>query len=508
MHKRYFSRILLVCSLFSLFIISCTKFDTTKLGSDLIPVVDNINTFADTFPIISTQGLYPDSLVPVFRNTNQVLGQINNDPVFGKTEANIFFQLKPDNYPFQFLGINDSLVKVDSVVLGLSYLGAYGDKSSLQTLSVSQVIDNEFRDSTYKNFPLSYQPATGPVMATSTFGLLNLGNIKKINNGKDSVKNQIRIVIADDVYNAGFMNTLFKRDTAQNLPSNNAFRNDSLFRRFYNGFAVKSTSSSSNALMYISLTDATSRLEVHFIKKDKSTGKIDTVFKSLVLKTQDLAVAAPSTTANYIKRDYTGTNVLSGSTTEHYLQTSPGTYLSLKIPGLDTFSNRIIHRASIIIEQTPDPTSSDSILSVPPYLYLDLKDTSSSGMATSIWKPIYYDLNPAQQYFPDNKNSLAPYFPTNGVDQFYFGGASRTRPDGRKYYDLNVSRYTQQIVTKGTKNYELRVFAPSLIKYPQYANAAYITYLNPLAFGRVKVGSGSNPNPNYRMRMIVISSKK
>src|SRR5690606_31443120 len=160
-----------------------------------------------------------------------------------------------------------------------------------------------------------------------------------------------------------------------------------------------------------SLTDANTRLEVHYRKKNKTSGIIDTVFKSLVLKTQELAVAAPSTTANYISRDYTGTNVLSGSTTEHYLQTTPGTYLNLRIPQLDTLSNRIIHRASIIIEQTPDPTSSDSVFSVPPYLYLDLKDTTT-GMHAK-WKPIYYDLNPAVPYFPDFINQNAPYFPSN-----------------------------------------------------------------------------------------------
>lgn len=504
MHKRILPKLILAFSLFSIVIISCTKFDTTKLGADLIPVVDNINTFDTALDIISTQFLYPDSLVRIFRNSNQVLGKINNDPVFGKTEANMFFQFKPDNYPFQFLGAKDSLIKVDSVVLTLSYLGAYGDKSSNQTLSVSQVIDNQFRDSTYKNFPISYQPNTGPVMASTTFGLLNLGNYKKINNGKDSVKNQIRIVIADDAFNTSFMTDLFNRDTAANKPLNNAFRNDSLFRNFYNGFAVKATSNTSNAIMYISLTDAASRLEVHFRKKDTTNGIIDTVYKSLVLKSQEIAVAAPSTTANYISRDYSGTNVLSGSTTEHYLQTSPGTYLNLKIPGLTGLSNRIVHRASIIIEQTPT-TALDTTFSVPPYLYLDLKDTGLYNMQTK-WKPIYYDLNPAIQYLPDYNSEFSPYFPTNGVDQSYFGGAPRTRPDGRKYYDLNVTRYTQQIVTKGTTNYEMRVFAPYLIRYPQYLNSSYINYDNPPAFGRITVGSGTNPN--YKLKMRIIYSKK
>ena len=74
------------------------------------------------------------------------------------------------------------------------------------------------------------------------------------------------------------------------------------------------------------------------------------------------------------------------------------------------------------------------------------------------------------------------------------------------YYKINVSRYIQQLVTKHTTNYKFRLFPAHGFTYPQYS-AVSIPYLNPIAYGRVKVGGGNNPNPEYRMRLRVIYSK-
>lgn len=53
---------------------SCTKLDTTTLGSDLIPAVDNVYTFADTLDIISTQGIFDDTFKISRSETNIVMG--------------------------------------------------------------------------------------------------------------------------------------------------------------------------------------------------------------------------------------------------------------------------------------------------------------------------------------------------------------------------------------------------------------------------------------------------
>jgi hypothetical protein len=208
-----------------------------------------------------------------------------------------------------------------------------------------------------------------------------------------------------------------------------------------------------------------------------------------------------SSLANKITRNR---NALPSGDQELYLQTTPGTFANIEIPGLSNLDNRIIHRAEIQIQQIPDP-SRDLIYKEPPYLYLDLVDSG-----TNKWKPIYYDLNPSTFYDPDFKTFGYPYFPSNGdVDVNYFGGYLRKKVvqgESQAYYNINLTRYVQQLATKHTTNYKMRLFPAHSFMYPQYSSIL-IPYKNPIAYGRVRVGGGANPNPAYRMRIRVVYSK-
>ena len=159
------------------------------------------------------------------------------------------------------------------------------------------------------------------------------------------------------------------------------------------------------------------------------------------------------------------------------------------------------------MEQIPGDPVTDGYFREPNFLYLDLVDSG-----TTKWKPIYYDLNPATYYNPDDVSGLFAYYPgTYEVDFSYFGGTPKTEPDPsgtRKFYTINVTRYLQQLVTKQTPNYEMRLYAPHTILYPQYeATPTIIPYVNNIAEGRVRLGGGNNINPEYRMRMRIIYSK-
>ncbi len=481
-----------------LFAFGCTKFDTTKLGSDLIPVVDNINTFADTVVINSSQGYFDDSTV-VYPSENHALGKINNDPLFGKTEANIFFQLKPNVYPYRFGNAGDTLIAADSVILTLSYRGSWGDTLLPQQLEVREIVDDNFRDSVNKARDVKYKPALGALLGAITVVPKDLNSTVYFAHGKDSAKNQIRIKLSNS-----FRDYLFSRDTSASNFITNAFRNDSLYRRSFNGLGVTAVGSTGNAIMYINISEAATRLEMHFRKKNSGTGVIDTVYNALYLSPGNNFNIAPSATANNIIRDRTGTPSNTPSVNEHYLQTSPGTFVNLSIPGLSGMPNRIIHRAQITIEQVPDNPVTDAIFTVPPFMYLDLKDTGSTNPQK--FKAVYFDLNPSILYDPDFKNGF-PYFPRGGVVDFnYFGGVPKTKPgpSGQvTYYDFNITRYIQQLVTKQTTNYAMRLWPAYSIVYPQYSNTV-IPYNNPIAYGRVKIGSGSNPN--FKMRLVIIYS--
>jgi hypothetical protein len=284
---------------------------------------------------------------------------------------------------------------------------------------------------------------------------------------------------------------LYAKDSA----GNNSFHSDSLYKLFDNGLAI--TASTGNGLLYTNLTDSSSKLEIHF--RRKNGGVPDTVYSSFKVATAFGSSITPSSTADNIIRNRPA-QVTNPPATEIYLQTTPGTYANLNIPALSTLSNRIIHRAEVIIEQIPFSQPFDTYFSPPNFLYIDLKDTGT----TDKWKPIYFDLNPAASYDPDFK--VNSYFPSANIDFGYFGGFVRDKTDALgtpiKYY--NINRYVQQIVTKHTNNYTLRLYAPYDIVYPQYA-ADLVPFNNRLANGRVRVGSGSNPN--YKMRLRIVYSK-
>ncbi len=492
MHRRIFSIALI--GFLSIVIInwSCTKLDTTNLGSDLIPVVDNINTFADTFLIDAVQKDYIDTTA-VDLTDNHALGNITSDPLFGATTANIYMQLKPTFFPYGF-GNKDSIVGLDSVILCIAYKGSWGDTNAIQTLQATEIVDTLFKDSTTKIWNVSdVPPVTGAAISLPTnVDVRRLPDLMRYAHVKDSVSNQIRMRLQNP-----YASDLFYSDSTNVGAGNHAFYSDSAFKRLYNGIAVKAIGTG-NALMYVNIADTNTKIEFHY--RIKNAGKIDTTYKSFKLNTAgSTSRLSRSRTANNIVRTRSGASTIP-SPTEVYLQTQPGTYASLKIPGLTGYSNRIIHRAEIIIEQVPDNILYDSIFPAPAYMYLDLKDSGS----TVKYKPVYYDLNPSESYDPDLKVNY--FYPTSGPDFGYFGGYSRKKytPAGSiVYYNINVSRYVQQLVKNQGINYEMRLFPAFQLHYSQYST--YRAYNNNIALGRVKVGTGANPT--YPMRMRIIYSK-
>jgi len=469
----------------------CTKLDTTNLGSDLIPAVDNVHTFSDTLDIQTSQGIFNDSF-RIDRTVNNVLGVINGDELIGSTTANIFFQVKPSFFPFYYGNAGDTILPtLDSAFLCLNYLGFWGDSITPQQLEVYTIDDRQFSDSAYHYHKIDYEPAMlGPMIGTANVDIRKLKDTVRTRG--DSMTNQIRIKL-----DQSFAQNFFNGDT---LP----YKSDSLYRSKFHGFAVKATSG--NALMYISLTDVKTRMELYYKRKLKGSGKLDTTSTYLTVNSNTFGTIFPSSSSNYIHRNYSS-SVTAPSPNNLFLVTGPGTYANLNIPALSTLSNRIVHRAEIYFEQDPDFAGGldDSLFSPPSYMYLDIKDTG-----TAKWKPLYYDLNPSIAYDPDNKTAGLSYYP-GSVDHTYFGGFSRkginTIGQSVNYYTINVTRYVQRIVTKGIPNDTLRLFPAYSFVYPQYANASAIGYNNPLAFGRIRVKSGSYPDRRLRMRMVIIWSK-
>jgi hypothetical protein len=494
---------------------SCTKFDTTTIGSDLIPAVDNITTFGDTLSVSTFQGIFNNDSTRNNLFDQQALGAISNDPLFGKTNANIYLQLKPTFYPYYFGSPNDTLngfgAQLDSVVLCIAYKGFWGDSTNASSirLDVKEVNDASFKDSSYK---VSFAPSTNStILGTKTIDVRKFKDTIFYNGKNGFALNQIRIKLdlSNTFLNNLYPNTLRASDSSSGLQ----YYSDLDFRTKNKGLAIIASALGNGGLMSASLIDANTKLEVHF--KRRNLGRLDSVYNSFVatqLSNDTLLNTLGrkrSASANNIVRDRFGAPVSNPSINEVFIQTTPGTYADLRIPAISNLPNCVVHRAELVMEQIPylaNPAF-DTYFSAPNYLYIDLKDTT----ATDKWKPLYYDLNPGYNYNPDfaySANTSAFAFP-NQVDLNYHGGFKRSKLDkfGNTvaYYNFNITRHVQQIVTKHTPNYALRLSAPIELFYPQLFPFPISYYNTNIAYGRVRLGSGANPS--YKMYVRIVYSK-
>ena len=133
--------------------------------------------------------------------------------------------------------------------------------------------------------------------------------------------------------------------------------------------------------MGLYLNDTTTRLAVYYRYENTTTsGDIDTAVANFVFND-----GGGQATANYISRDYSGTQVLATANDNVqdplvYIQNTPGTYATVKIPGLSGISNRVIHLAELQMEQVYD--ASDTLLNTPPLLFMDMYDSTASKYKT------------------------------------------------------------------------------------------------------------------------------
>lgn len=482
MKYRFTLIFLLALYCFSLFS-SCKKInESTTLGDDVIPGVDGVTTFDTTLHVESFNELYTgitDSL-GIGRNDLHILGNIQNDPLFGKTNAKLFLELKPPFYKFTFADKPDSLY-IDSVVLVLGWRGNYGDTMAMHRLKVYEMdLSNDFRpDSFYQVREQSFTYSS--LLGTKDIFPYQLNDSIKV--FQDSASNQLRIRLNDN-----FGQRLLSYDTT------NAYATDSAFETYFRGFAIEADAGMGNGLMAFALTNEPSTKLAIYYRYENNGTKEDTV--------NYFNFTGSSAHHNYIQRDFTGTPLLAaqgGAAPDDliYLLNAPGTFATLKIPGLKNLTNRIVHRAELIVEEVFD--NSDKIFTPPGALFLDLYDT-----AIAAYKCVPYDFVPDQQ----------------GTNELNFGMYGKSATDGFgnniRRWTFNLSRYVQNIVTDKEPAHDLRLvthrYIFNKIRTNNFNNTGSFVDnrvdINPLlAFGRVRVGGGNHPIPSQRMRLRIVYTK-
>jgi hypothetical protein len=379
----------------------------------------------------------------------------------------MYFQFLPSGFPATF-GAIDSLY-LDSIVLCMSWNGlVFGDTNKIQKFNVFGLDSTLRSDSTYKtNFTTTYSGLLGsktfaPSILNDSLYLLG-----------QTLAKQLRIPL-----NKSFGEALIHPKSVDNSP----LLSDSLFRSFSKGFAVipDANTTSANAIMGFNLGDSNSYIKLYY--------RYDTA------STQDTAsmVLRYTTTTGYasnITRNYNGSLALNtfkpGQDSIVYIQTSPGTNSTIKIPALDVFKakkgNVVIHKAELSMQQIPSFGQQDDVFSAPDIIYIDYFDTASAT------------LNPF----------ILDGFSQGSYSAALLGGGKKivNGPLGVSIaeYRFNLSRYVQGIITHNYPNNTIYLSAPNYIKYNQF----YILQkANALAKGRVKLGGGNSKTQRMSLRII------
>ncbi len=460
----------------------CTKITPTDIGTDLLPAVDNVYTFETSLRVYANNFLMDDSSIINYAD-DHALGIIEDDPEFGQTEAEVYLSVVPNatsRYPF----INaDSIVAMDSVILSLAYKGAYGDSNSVQQFSVFEIEDPEFKDTT--GYLVSHPgfATTLNQLGSTTVNLNTIDDPKTIiiKSDTQAVSNLLRIPL-DTALGKRFA----AYDTNTVYVSSNR---DSAFQKVFNGLVIKTDAGSpqKSALTYYSLYSENTKLTCYFrIKRDGITDTVSADF-SLYITGQYTAY-----NANIIKRNPThGYAALDPATgimdaEKVYLQSSPGSYAILNIPGLDTLQNSVVHRAELEFE--PILLPGNEIYTTPDLLFLDLIDSANNRYLS-----VPDDFNYSFSNYTYNYQTFGGYLKNNR-------------------YFFNLTRYVQNKITKQSKNYALRLAAPQTTLdyyiYPKESGslitASRVAFRinSQIARGRTIVGGGSNPSQPMKLRII------
>lgn len=484
--------VILTLPVFFLFFIACTRIDTTQLGNDLIPAVDNVTTFDTTLNIATDNLLLADSL-HVIPSDALPVGEIFDDPEFGRTVSNLYFTIYPNTgnarpyYPFLH---KDSLPTIDSVVLQLAFKGIYGDTTSIETFRVEEIAQSAgFKDSAYLAGTGNF--ASAGVLGTKTVDFTTLNDTNVIIR-KDTTRrvNVLRIRL-----NNSFGTRLINYDTTNT--ANGAYRSDSIFSTLLAGLAVTidSNKAGNRGLAYFNVGDTSTQLQVYYrVKRNGQDTAVAQFFNSgsKTVSGSSTAVSGVSSSVRRTPQHGYATYLANGNPNDDrvYIQSTPGSYALITIPGLDNLSNRIIHRAELIMPRVSSP--GDVPYGLPDLLFLDM-----------------ISANKDSAYTVQNDFLVS----ASGPNYSTFGGTIRASD---QTYRFTLTRHVQGIVTRHEPNFRFRIYAP-FVTVPWYIPPGHFTSNGVsriaipantfLGAGRIVLYGGAEADATRKMRLYIVYSK-
>lgn len=401
---------------------SCKK-DFSTLGLDLQPGSDKINGISLDTVTLKSFTTKEDSLSTDER-TFSLLGSYT-DPIFGRTDASFLSQIRLSTSNVTF----GTSPVADSIVLYLDYSSYYGDTNTLQNVSVYELENDVFIDSSY------YSNLNIANFIPNNLLLANQDYYPKPNDTSIAIK--LDISLANKLVNA----------------DPDSLIDNTVFLKLFKGIYVKTQSILSNgAIIYFDLISARSKVTLYY-HNSTDTLKFDFLINSSCAR------------VNLFKHDYTTSTintVIGDSLTNDsliYLQAMSGLMSKIKMPYLSSLKNDssiAIVKAELII---PVNNYDATFYKTPTKLLL-----------------VGYNSSGSYEFLPD-------YL----VNSSYFGGAFYASDST---YRFNISRYVQQLVDNSRTDYGMALFVNEnrvsanrvILRGPKCKNNGMrlsITYLKP-----------------------------
>lgn len=397
----------------SQFIISCTK-EADKIGLNIQPPGDRLNVFvSDTFSVVAYS--LPEDSARTDETSTSLLGSIF-DPIFGKTTASIFTELRLTSTQLDF-GAGAS---IDSIVLTLSYRGIWGDSSTMQTFRVFELNENIHVDSAYfSNSYTTLGPQIGFEQMIPAIDSIPVDTIK--------VAPYLRIPLNDN----GVLAARLLSGTSDDFSTNDKFR------AFFKGICITCDPmeiSGKGALLTYNLLDDRSNLTVYYKNTEKDSLKYSFFITNAGARYNQYnhfgyEHAAPEFKQQVLNRDTTfGSQII-------YVQPMSGVKTHLRFPTLTALGSKIsINEARLIFTNQ----ESDSPFANPSRLVVG-KITDAKGTTTLT----------DDQLEGDN----------------YYGGYYNSES---KNYQFRISLYAQERILNPTADdFGLALLVPGAATVPQ-----------------------------------------
>jgi len=233
-------------------IFSCKKKDNT-LGQGIIDQNELLSSGGiDTFSL-TTYSYFDDSVVS--DNAPFALLGSYNDSKFGTFNAEIYTQIRLSGNAPDFGDL--STVIIDSIILGLEYIGSYGE-NGIQTVEVFEIGEDFYVDSTYYSFE-TLMDKTGTDLVASGMNNIDFNRENVTVIGGDTVDPQIRIPL----------DTNFARLLMVEANSGNGnFVDNDAFLSYFKGFHIRTNNgiqaSGTGGVFYFNLNDPLSKMTIYY----------------------------------------------------------------------------------------------------------------------------------------------------------------------------------------------------------------------------------------------------